>query len=156
MFVASRIERRSVRYIIVVLCGLEDGKSRPLKGGGRVRVSWLRLGGAGDEQQQLCGRRLGGRFLLTNSFIKKRSAFDQDKYLGRYITILRKSWPSRDLGINLSTSLQLLRNGHRDGETPRVTVLEYSGAVLDAASRVCSFSHCKHISVPASSSKSKP
>jgi hypothetical protein len=39
MFVASRIERRSVRYIIVVLCGLEDGKSRPLKGGGRVRVS---------------------------------------------------------------------------------------------------------------------
>ena len=59
-------------------------------------------------------------------------------------------------GILASTSLQLLRNGHRDGETPRVTVLEYSGAVLDAASRVCSFSHIKHISVPASSSKSKP
>ena len=59
-------------------------------------------------------------------------------------------------GILASTSLQLLRNGHRDGETPRVTVLEYSGAVLNAASRVCSFSHCKHISVPAFSSKSKP
>ena len=35
-------------------------------------MSPLRLGGAGAEQQQLCGRRLGGRFLLTNSFIKRR------------------------------------------------------------------------------------
>ena len=55
MFVASRIERRSVRYIIVVLCGLEDGKSRPLKGGGRVRVSSPSWWCSTVAEQQLCG-----------------------------------------------------------------------------------------------------